>query len=243
MFRLTVRQLKAWLVTYRRTVLCMQIISLAFGRFFLLFLHMEVNIILNTILVRSLSIFVEPKKTNALNTQILNSLVIILVSVSGLNTSDILLQDKWRMMSIFIGNAARCMHKQTFSCTCLVHVQMGERCRVCVHVQKAFVVNDIGKSRNSFVIFSNQWRNSQRIRNKQLYLVHAAPHMVRAVVGSQSIPVPQTAVDCPGRTRQPSECVSTDDQPHLSWFGLIFSCLEVTLRYFSDVWVLFVWPN
>lgn len=35
-----------------------------------------------------------------------------------------------------------------------------------------------------------------------------APHMVRSIVSSQSIPIPQAAADCPGRTRQPSECVS-----------------------------------
>uniref|UniRef100_A0A7N6C617 RNA uridylyltransferase n=1 Tax=Anabas testudineus TaxID=64144 RepID=A0A7N6C617_ANATE len=33
-----------------------------------------------------------------------------------------------------------------------------------------------------------------------------APHLVRAVVSSQSIPIPQAAADCSGRTRQPSEC-------------------------------------
>lgn len=36
----------------------------------------------------------------------------------------------------------------------------------------------------------------------------SATHMVRTIVSSQSIPIPQTAADCPGRTRQPSECVS-----------------------------------
>ncbi|KAM4548007.1 terminal uridylyltransferase 4 isoform 2-T2 [Odontesthes bonariensis] len=44
----------------------------------------------------------------------------------------------------------------------------------------------------------------------------AAPHMVRTVVSSQSIPVPQTAVDCPGRTRQPSECSDSRQTPPYS---------------------------
>ncbi|MEQ2202530.1 hypothetical protein XENOCAPTIV_005312, partial [Xenoophorus captivus] len=35
------------------------------------------------------------------------------------------------------------------------------------------------------------------------------PHMVRSVANSQSIPIPQAAADSPGRTRQPSECVSS----------------------------------
>lgn len=35
-----------------------------------------------------------------------------------------------------------------------------------------------------------------------------APHMVRTIVNSQSIPIPQAAADGTGRTRQPSECVS-----------------------------------
>lgn len=36
-----------------------------------------------------------------------------------------------------------------------------------------------------------------------------APHIVRTIVSSQSIPIPQVSADDPGRARQPSECVST----------------------------------
>ncbi|XP_068445814.1 terminal uridylyltransferase 4 [Clinocottus analis] len=43
-----------------------------------------------------------------------------------------------------------------------------------------------------------------------------APHMVRAVVSSQSIPIPQTAADRPGRTRQPSECSDSRQTPPYS---------------------------
>ncbi|XP_067369100.1 terminal uridylyltransferase 4 isoform X2 [Channa argus] len=43
-----------------------------------------------------------------------------------------------------------------------------------------------------------------------------AQHMVRAVVSSQSIPIPQAAADCPGRTRQPSECSDTRQTPPYS---------------------------
>ncbi|XP_031731886.1 terminal uridylyltransferase 4 [Anarrhichthys ocellatus] len=42
------------------------------------------------------------------------------------------------------------------------------------------------------------------------------PHMVRTVVSSQSIPIPQTAADCPGRTRQPSECSDSRQTPPYS---------------------------
>ncbi|XP_029003599.1 terminal uridylyltransferase 4 isoform X2 [Betta splendens] len=42
------------------------------------------------------------------------------------------------------------------------------------------------------------------------------PHMVRTVVSSQSIPIPQAAVDCPGRTRQPSECSDSRQTPPYS---------------------------
>ncbi|XP_034438097.1 terminal uridylyltransferase 4 isoform X4 [Hippoglossus hippoglossus] len=42
------------------------------------------------------------------------------------------------------------------------------------------------------------------------------PHMVRAMVSSQSIPIPQAAADCPGRTRQPSECSDTRQTPPYS---------------------------
>ncbi|MFT7796556.1 terminal uridylyltransferase 4 [Arapaima gigas] len=43
------------------------------------------------------------------------------------------------------------------------------------------------------------------------------PQMVRAMVSSQSIPVPQTGVqDRPGRTRQPSECSETRQTPPYS---------------------------
>lgn len=48
--------------------------------------------------------------------------------------------------------------------------------------------------------------------NKCVYYVLVftpAPHAARTMVSSQSIPIPQTPADCPGRTRQPSECVST----------------------------------
>lgn len=34
-------------------------------------------------------------------------------------------------------------------------------------------------------------------------------HTVRTIASSQSIPIPQAPADSPGRTRQPSECVST----------------------------------
>ncbi|XP_017289799.1 terminal uridylyltransferase 4 isoform X2 [Kryptolebias marmoratus] len=43
-----------------------------------------------------------------------------------------------------------------------------------------------------------------------------APHMVRAVASSQSIPIPQTAADGPGRTRQPSECSDSLQTPPYS---------------------------
>ncbi|XP_028443137.1 terminal uridylyltransferase 4 isoform X1 [Perca flavescens] len=43
-----------------------------------------------------------------------------------------------------------------------------------------------------------------------------APHMVRTMVSSQSIPIPQTATDCPGRTRQPSECSDSRQTPPYS---------------------------
>ncbi|XP_038570960.1 terminal uridylyltransferase 4 isoform X2 [Micropterus salmoides] len=43
-----------------------------------------------------------------------------------------------------------------------------------------------------------------------------APHMVRTVVSSQSIPIPQAAADCPGRTRQPSECSDSRQTPPYS---------------------------
>ncbi|XP_051803116.1 terminal uridylyltransferase 4 [Acanthochromis polyacanthus] len=43
-----------------------------------------------------------------------------------------------------------------------------------------------------------------------------APHMVRTVVNSQSIPTPQAAADCPGRTRQPSECSDSRQTPPYS---------------------------
>uniref|UniRef100_A0A3P9GYH2 CCHC-type domain-containing protein n=1 Tax=Oryzias latipes TaxID=8090 RepID=A0A3P9GYH2_ORYLA len=43
-----------------------------------------------------------------------------------------------------------------------------------------------------------------------------APHMVRPMVSSQSIPVPQAGVDCPGRTRQPSECSDSRQTPPYS---------------------------
>lgn len=42
------------------------------------------------------------------------------------------------------------------------------------------------------------------------------PHMVRTIVSSQSIPIPQTATDCPGRTRQPSECSDSRQTPPYS---------------------------
>ncbi|XP_024134004.1 terminal uridylyltransferase 4 isoform X2 [Oryzias melastigma] len=42
------------------------------------------------------------------------------------------------------------------------------------------------------------------------------PHMVRPMVSSQSIPVPQTGVDGPGRTRQPSECSDSRQTPPYS---------------------------
>ncbi|XP_027145900.1 terminal uridylyltransferase 4 isoform X2 [Larimichthys crocea] len=42
-----------------------------------------------------------------------------------------------------------------------------------------------------------------------------APHMVRTIV-SQSIPIPQAAADCPGRTRQPSECSDSRQTPPYS---------------------------
>ena len=50
-----------------------------------------------------------------------------------------------------------------------------------------------------------------RVASASAYLASCsspATHMVRTIVSSQSIPIPQTAADCPGRTRQPSECVS-----------------------------------
>ncbi|KAM9832244.1 terminal uridylyltransferase 4 [Neosynchiropus ocellatus] len=43
-----------------------------------------------------------------------------------------------------------------------------------------------------------------------------APHMVRTITNSQSIPVPQTASDGPGRTRLSSECSDTRQTPPYS---------------------------
>ncbi|XP_008280014.1 terminal uridylyltransferase 4 isoform X2 [Stegastes partitus] len=43
-----------------------------------------------------------------------------------------------------------------------------------------------------------------------------APHMVRTIVNSQSIPIPQAAADCPLRTRQPSECSDSRQTPPYS---------------------------
>nr|XP_033477642.1 terminal uridylyltransferase 4 isoform X2 [Epinephelus lanceolatus] len=43
-----------------------------------------------------------------------------------------------------------------------------------------------------------------------------AAHMVRTVVSSQSIPIPQTAADGPGRTRQASECSDSRQTPPYS---------------------------
>ncbi|XP_069009017.1 terminal uridylyltransferase 4 [Embiotoca jacksoni] len=43
-----------------------------------------------------------------------------------------------------------------------------------------------------------------------------APHMVRSIVSSQSIPIPQGAADCPGRSRQPSECSDSRQTPPYS---------------------------
>ncbi|KAM3875768.1 terminal uridylyltransferase 4 [Diretmus argenteus] len=43
-----------------------------------------------------------------------------------------------------------------------------------------------------------------------------APHMVRTIVSSQSIPIPQAAPDRPGRTRQPSECSDSRQTPPYS---------------------------
>lgn len=42
------------------------------------------------------------------------------------------------------------------------------------------------------------------------------PHMMRAVVSSQSIPIPQTGQDRPGRTRQHSECSDSRQTPPYS---------------------------
>ncbi|XP_053286292.1 terminal uridylyltransferase 4 isoform X2 [Pleuronectes platessa] len=42
------------------------------------------------------------------------------------------------------------------------------------------------------------------------------PHMVRAMVSSQSIPIPQAAAECPGRTRQASECSDARQTPPFS---------------------------
>ncbi|KAM6962727.1 terminal uridylyltransferase 4 [Aplochiton taeniatus] len=49
------------------------------------------------------------------------------------------------------------------------------------------------------------------------------PHMVRAMVSSQSIPIPQTALDRPGRTRQPSECSDSRQTPPYSPQASAFS--------------------
>ncbi|XP_056270531.1 terminal uridylyltransferase 4 [Pseudoliparis swirei] len=43
-----------------------------------------------------------------------------------------------------------------------------------------------------------------------------APHMARTGVSSQSIPIPHTAADRPGRTRQPSECSDSRQTPPYS---------------------------
>uniref|UniRef100_A0A673AYW8 Terminal uridylyl transferase 4 n=1 Tax=Sphaeramia orbicularis TaxID=375764 RepID=A0A673AYW8_9TELE len=42
----------------------------------------------------------------------------------------------------------------------------------------------------------------------------APPHMVRSMVSSQSIPIPQSSTDGTSRTRQPSECVSNTTHFH-----------------------------
>lgn len=43
-----------------------------------------------------------------------------------------------------------------------------------------------------------------------------APHMVRSMVSSQSIPIPQSSTDGTGRTRQPSECSDSRQTPPYS---------------------------
>ncbi|XP_076010555.1 terminal uridylyltransferase 4 [Genypterus blacodes] len=42
------------------------------------------------------------------------------------------------------------------------------------------------------------------------------PHMVRSIVSSQSIPIPQAAAECAGRSRQPSECSDSRQTPPYS---------------------------
>ncbi|XP_027883781.1 terminal uridylyltransferase 4 [Xiphophorus couchianus] len=51
---------------------------------------------------------------------------------------------------------------------------------------------------------------------KQRNAVAPTPLMVRSVANSQSIPIPQTAADSPGRTRQPSECSDSRQTPPYS---------------------------
>ena len=75
-------------------------------------------------LVRVLSSSIEPKKANDWNSQTLNHLIINLVSVIRLNIEGILSQNEWQIMKIFMGNIAWSMHKQTFFCMSLVHVQV-----------------------------------------------------------------------------------------------------------------------
>uniref|UniRef100_A0A674BU48 Terminal uridylyltransferase 4-like n=1 Tax=Salmo trutta TaxID=8032 RepID=A0A674BU48_SALTR len=49
------------------------------------------------------------------------------------------------------------------------------------------------------------------------------PHMVQAMVSSQSIPIPQPPQDRPGRTRQPSECSDSHQTPPYSPQPNLFS--------------------
>ncbi|XP_047192737.1 terminal uridylyltransferase 4 isoform X2 [Scophthalmus maximus] len=56
----------------------------------------------------------------------------------------------------------------------------------------------------------------QRVAGAPGIHTHAPPHMVRTMVSSQSIPIPQAAADYPGRTRQSSECSDSRQTPPYS---------------------------
>ncbi|XP_035642081.1 terminal uridylyltransferase 4-like isoform X2 [Oncorhynchus keta] len=67
-------------------------------------------------------------------------------------------------------------------------------------------------------------RDCQEYRHlRQRAAVGLVPHMVQAMVSSQSIPIPQPPQDRPGRTRQPSECSDSHQTPPYSPQPNLFS--------------------
>ncbi|XP_042272027.1 terminal uridylyltransferase 4 isoform X1 [Thunnus maccoyii] len=59
-------------------------------------------------------------------------------------------------------------------------------------------------------------RDCPEYRHLKQRVTGAPVHMVRTMVSSQSIPIPQAAADCPGRTRLPSECSDSRQTPPYS---------------------------